>query len=314
MIMFGFAVRSPTASAAQTKMMRQNPQCLVSVADVNLALNTYRDRMTAFERDVQSRKDSIVKEYISANGYKQDLLKELQPEFQKTFSVLHDYRQFIARVRQNINVVIEARYGGADLNEKLTRAEPAEAAIYWASILMEEKLNTAFLLLNPERINGAGEKTLFRLHGAVLKYVRIYNAAFREKGVTLHVSGESVGEILGNPTAIPVVPHTLIDNALKYSQRGAEVRVEFVENEYEIELKVTSHGPKIADDEKDKIFALFYRGRSALAQEEEGAGFGLYLAQFVAESVGTRIRVTQSSVRSKFGYLTTFFVRFRRQR
>ena len=147
-----------------------------------------------------------------------------------------------------------------------------------------------------------------RLHGG------IYNAAFQEKKISVHVRGQSVGEIRGNPTAVPVIPHTLIDNALKYSQRESEVWIDFRETANEIELSVESYGPRIEADEAERIFDVFYRGRNAREQEEEGAGFGLYLAQFIAASMGTRITIRQSSMKHKFGYLTTFSVKFRRER
>jgi K+-sensing histidine kinase KdpD len=130
----------------------------------------------------------------------------------------------------------------------------------------------------------------------------------------LKVLGESVGEIRGNPTAVPVILHTLIDNALKYSKRDSEVRIQFHETDTYIDFSVSSFGPKIAEDERERIFDLFYRGRSARDQEEEGAGFGLYLAQFIAMTIGTRIYASQSSDQNRLGYWTTFSVRFRRDR
>jgi len=101
-----------------------------------------------------------------------------------------------------------------------------------------------------------------RLHGG------IYNAAFQEKKISVHVRGQSVGEIRGNPTAVPVIPHTLIDNALKYSQRESEVWIDFRETANEIELSVESYGPRIEADEAERIFDVFYRGRNAREQEE----------------------------------------------
>ncbi len=313
-LVFGFLVKTAAPSSALKKMLRNNAGNLVMIGEIGRAREIHRATALSFEREIETRKNEALAEYIRERRYESDFLENLRPEIQRSFSFLHDYRQFIARVRQNINVVIEARYAGGEFVEKLGRALPAEAAIYWASILMEEKLNIAYLLLNPGRITDASEVKLFRVHGAVLKYLRIYNAAFKEKNVTARVSGESVGEIKGNPTAIPVIPHTLIDNALKYSKRGSEVRIDFNETPTDIRLSVISYGPKIDEDEQDKIFDVFYRGRKAWEQEEEGAGFGLYLAQFIAVNSGTRINVQQDKDPTPFGYKTVFSVQFRRER
>jgi signal transduction histidine kinase len=314
LIIFGVLVQSPTYSSTQKKLIRNNPKNVISAADLEEVSKTYQGSVGTLTRDIEAKKEQIIAEYTNTKRYEKDFLENLRPEIQKNLSFLHDYKQFIARVRQNINVVIEARYEGRNFEDKLARALPSEAAIYWASILMEEKLTTAFLLLNPDRITSPLEFVIFRLHGAVLKCLRIYNAGFEEKGVKVSVSGSSVGEIKGNPVALPVISHTLIDNALKYSKRGSEVRVEFRETQQETELTVTSYGPKIENDEMEKIFDIFYRGRSARDQEDEGAGFGLYLAQFIAKSAGTRISVSQESIPRNFGYATAFSVKFRRER
>ena len=207
------------------------------------------------------------------------------------------------------------RNPGVDLDQQLSAALPAEASIYWASILMEEKLQTAFFLLHPERITNPAEVSAFRLHGLVLKYLRIYNSGFAAKDIKPKVVGASIGEIKGNRAAVAVIPHTLIDNALKYSLRGAEVVIGFEENEHDIALSVSSYGPKIHSDELAKIFQVFYRGRSATQQEDEGAGFGLYLAQFIANQMGAHIQVSQAENKTgSLGFWTTFSVRFIRER
>jgi len=68
----------------------------------------------------------------------------------------------------------------------------------------------------------------------------------------LKVLGESVGEIRGNPTAVPVILHTLIDNALKYSKRDSEVRIQF----HETDTYIDYHAFSIAGKNKVKHRAL----------------------------------------------------------
>ncbi len=184
-MVFGFLVKGPAPSSAQKKMLRSSPAHIVTVDEIESAAQVYATAINAFDHDVKARKAAIITEYAKNRRYETDFLENLKPVIQQSFSFVHDYKQFIARVRQNINVVIEARNTGIDFTEKLARALPSERAIYWASILMEEKLKTAYLLLNPEQITGTNDVKLFRLHGAVVKYVRIYNAAFAEKNVTV---------------------------------------------------------------------------------------------------------------------------------
>jgi signal transduction histidine kinase len=310
---FGFLVQDARATAAQKKAIRQNRRNLVKYADLERALSILNKSEAHFNEDVKAAKEAIIESYKKENKFRKDLLELLKPEIQRNLAFLHDYKQFVSRVKQNINIVLETRYSDVGIEAKLEKALPAEAAIYWSSLLMTEKLQTAFLLLHPEKLSTA-KRTIFRLHGIVLKYVRIYNADFKDKQVRLDVTGHSIGEVTADSPALGVIPHTLLDNALKYSQRGAVVNVSFEEDEEFIEFSVTSSGPKIDPDEKARIFEIFYRGRNAVREEEEGTGFGLYLAQFVAKDLGTEIKMRQSAQKTRWGYETVFSVRFPRTR
>ncbi len=73
----------------------------------------------------------------------------------------------------------------------------------------------------------------------------------------------------------------LIDNALKYSPAGTEVRVEANERGARAVLAVTDTGPGIAPEDRTRIFERFYRGA---AGRRVGPGTGLGLA-IVAEHV-----------------------------
>jgi signal transduction histidine kinase len=310
---FGFLVPPRSFSCTQ-KGNRLYPTNIVAANDVQRAIATYRRIRSNFDKELELQKSAVIEEYKAKKGYEKDFLELLRPEIQTSFSYLHDYKQFITRVRQNINVVLESRYPDLPLDQKLSKALPSEKAIYHSAIVMEEKLQAAYLLLNPDRMlsqNGA----VFRLHGLVIKYVRIYQSSFDEKGVRLRVVGESRSDVQGNSIAASVIPHTLIDNALKYSLRGSEVLIEFAETADAVELRVSSYGPEIRQEERTKIFEIFFRSKAAMQQEEEGAGFGLYLAQFAAKHLGTRIEVWQDSTKvPEHGYRTTFSVRFRRAR
>jgi signal transduction histidine kinase len=268
---------------------------------------------SSITEDIEKAKREVVEEYRRKKEYQGDLLESLKPELQRRLTFLHDYKQFIAAVKQNINVILETKYIGGTLDEKLKRSTKAEGAIYWAAEIMEEKLDAVFLLTQPDKLLSTVTKML-RIHGAVLKYVRIYQAAYDEKHVRLEVTGESIGEIKANPRHLGIILHALIDNALKYSVRGSKVTIKFEETNEVIEFFVTSCGPRIHQEERQAIFDLLFRGAEAVKQEKEGTGFGLYLAQTGAQQIGTRIQVEQDNTASHFGYETKFSVRFPRAR
>lgn len=315
LLVYGVVVGDATQqSAARSKVIRQQDTSKVATAQLEDARRRYLEFANGIRDDIEARKQAIVEEYRDKERYKEDFLLAMKPQIARGLAYFHDYRQFIARMKENINVILEQRYPGVEMGQKLAGAGVAERAIYWGSELMGEKLRTAEFLLSPEDITDRRAYACFKLHGLVIKYVRMYEASFAQKDVKIVVCGESVGEMVGNPAAVAVIPHTFIDNALKYSSRGSRVQVEFSEDSDNIELSVSSFGPEIAPDERERIFDIFYRARAAQDQEKEGAGFGLYLARFIARQMSTDVVVKQSPEKTARGYSTVFSARFARER
>ncbi len=98
----------------------------------------------------------------------------------------------------------------------------------------------------------------------------------------------------------------LLSNALKYSHRGGKVEVTL--NHYlnqrgtgVMELTIQDHGMGIHEEELERIFEPYYRGRNAL--DGEGRGIGLAFAKKVVELHGGRILV-----QSQLGKGSIFFV------
>ncbi len=69
----------------------------------------------------------------------------------------------------------------------------------------------------------------------------------------------------------------LLDNAVKYSDRGSMILVEIMEYEMYVRINVCSRGQKIEREEFSKLFQRFYRGKDV--KDQEGVGLGLYLAR-----------------------------------
>ena len=94
----------------------------------------------------------------------------------------------------------------------------------------------------------------------------------------------------------------LLDNAVKHSPAGGEVRVEVELLPAVVRLWVIDQGPGIPADEHGKIFDLFYRYGSELRRETEGTGIGLSIVKHVAEAHGGRV-IVESAVGqgSRFG-------------
>jgi signal transduction histidine kinase len=73
----------------------------------------------------------------------------------------------------------------------------------------------------------------------------------------------------------------VIDNAIKFSPQGSEVKVEVYEKDDQVVLAITDQGPGIPDAEKGKIFERFYRVRKS--NHFTGSGLGLSIVKWVID-------------------------------
>jgi heavy metal sensor kinase len=100
--------------------------------------------------------------------------------------------------------------------------------------------------------------------------------------------------VMGNEAAIRQLAVVLLDNAIKYSPRGGEVRVSIKDNEERIHLEVADSGPGIREEDRPHIFERFYRSPKIQYANPSGSGLGLALAASIAKMHATEIEVAGS--------------------
>ena len=93
----------------------------------------------------------------------------------------------------------------------------------------------------------------------------------------------------------------LIDNAVKYSNRGGVVRLSAVIDDTNLIVEVADQGIGIPQRDLDRIFERFYRVDRARSRETGGTGLGLAIVRHVATNHGGTV-----SVRSREGEGSVF--------
>jgi signal transduction histidine kinase len=73
----------------------------------------------------------------------------------------------------------------------------------------------------------------------------------------------------------------LTDNAIKYNQPGGQVRLALRQNQQMCELTIRNTGPGIHRELQPRVFERFFRGVASPAQDIEGCGLGLSIAQWI---------------------------------
>jgi two-component system phosphate regulon sensor histidine kinase PhoR len=89
----------------------------------------------------------------------------------------------------------------------------------------------------------------------------------------------------------------LLDNALKYAEGTAEIRVLVEAKGRMVHISVEDDGPGIPPEELRRVFERFYRGKAAAQAHQRGSGIGLSIVQAVADGHGGRVWVESRTVR-----------------
>jgi len=118
----------------------------------------------------------------------------------------------------------------------------------------------------------------------------------REKDVTLCPS------TVGSPLTVNADRHwlsqalsNLVENAIKFSQRGGLVSVCAAQDNGDVVVRVTDQGPGIHADSLPMLFDKFYQAESAAKRSGQGSGLGLHIVKGIIEAHGGVVGVTSEA-------------------
>ena len=163
---------------------------------------------------------------------------------------------------------------------------------------MEEELRTEFLSdVNREidRLSAIVSDLLTLVHADahIMKLSRermslasvVKEAAHRlkplteQKGQQVFLSIEDSCDMYADKAKLEQVAYNLMENAVKYTQQGGEIRVSLVRVGKDALLTVSDNGQGISKENLDHVFERFYRVDKARSRDSGGTGLGLSIAQ-----------------------------------
>ena len=144
----------------------------------------------------------------------------------------------------------------------------------------------------------AGERKVVRgalyLDDVASQAVAAARALAERKGVSLVVGLFEESRILGDADLVERLVLIVLDNAIKYTPPGGNVRLDVTVRDGRRSVVVSDSGIGIPADQLPRIFERFYRGDNARSQSE-GAGLGLPIARWIADLHGARITVSSDT-------------------
>ncbi|MDX1810165.1 MAG: ATP-binding protein [Sulfurospirillaceae bacterium] len=168
-------------------------------------------------------------------------------------------------------------------------------------IYLQEMINDLFLLTQmDDEIIQKNFKNIDLdniLMNAIGEFVLIAN----KKGVNLDIKDIKSTPIKGENTLVSILCSNLIDNAIKYTQKGKSVSIELKDNTVIVE----DEGIGIKEEDLKHIFDKFFRVHSGRSEGVQGYGLGLSIVKIIANLHNAQIRIE-----SKIGVGTRIEVEF----
>jgi signal transduction histidine kinase len=94
---------------------------------------------------------------------------------------------------------------------------------------------------------------------------------------------------LANAGALERVLANLLTNAAKFSPPDSRIEVTVRTNRDHATLEVADQGSGIAAEDRERVFARFYRGDSDAARGTRGAGIGLSVVRELVQQMGGNV-------------------------
>ncbi len=128
----------------------------------------------------------------------------------------------------------------------------------------------------------AFETKPLQLKDLIDEVVELQKIAIVAKSLTVKRECEKTS-YQGDPEKLRVVIDNLLSNAIKYSPVGGTIILRLGKHKETAVIEVIDNGPGIPQEDRDRIFDPFYRGKAATKSDTKGTGLGLAIVRDYVE-------------------------------
>ncbi|MGX8688527.1 MAG: sensor histidine kinase, partial [bacterium] len=235
------------------------------IGECSLALENDSNRKAREEAELQARSEKL----------RTSLLR----------TISHDLRTPLTSISGHAENLL-ANESGISPDQRMALYQDISDEARWLIDLVENLLSISRIENGRMQIQLGTEEVSAILEESSLHFCR----QVEEHEVKIEPS-EDIILVRADARLIMQVLINLVNNAVKYTQKGSEIRIAARRASGKAVLSVSDNGPGIPDDEKEKIFDMFYSIRNTGGDTVRSTGLGLSLCRSIVEAHGGEITV-----------------------
>jgi two-component system phosphate regulon sensor histidine kinase PhoR len=220
-------------------------------------------------------------------------------------------REFVANVSHELRTPLSILQGYLENltdNPDLPRSGRLEALEIMSkhSLRLNALLEDLLILARLEARSDQLELEEIALPAFVAEVAAHWKMRSEQKGITVQTDiAPDLPLLRADRFRMEQVFNNLVDNAIKYSDRGGIVVIRASADAIGIELRVEDTGTGIAPADLPHIFERFYRADKARSRQHGGTGLGLSIVKHIVQRHGGTVDAQSTS-----GVGTTIILRF----
>jgi two-component system sensor histidine kinase QseC len=227
---------------------------------------------------------------MALNGLFERIGRMVESERRFTADAAHELRTPIAAIRAQAQV---AQGAGDDVDQRSHALQATLAGCDRATRLVEQLLTLARVESAPApAMVGAAPMPPMDLSALARRVSAdlVHTALARHQSIEL--DADQPCPIMANDMLTSVLVRNLLDNALRYSPDGAQIRLTVHVDSGQVILRVEDSGPAMLDAEMARLGERFYR---VLGSGQPGSGLGWSIVKRIAEASRAQVQVSRSA-------------------
>ena len=262
-----YKIQTPKKTYAFVKVITDDSD-LITPFDNELIITILGEVALATEKYILQEMNDRALQEAANERFRSDILR--------TFS--HDLRTPLTSIYGNSDILIHGN-DKIDINTRRDIYKTIHSDAEWLINIVENLL--FFSSMGDSNISLKLESEI--LQEVVSEAVKLFTSRNNSRQIDLTMEEEFMIVSIDIRLFIHVITN-LIDNAIKYTPHDSSITISVMMNDYQAVIEVADTGYGISDEEKLKVFEVFYTQKSKVNIGRQGIGIGLSLCKSIVDA------------------------------